>query len=191
MEFLEITDDDVTEIVRLTLEYLTDGDEVADEIMENVRTGNYFGYKAVKEGKIVGFMTFKQGIGFTTPQPRIEDTIRRIADGKKVFIADGLWVSPDVRGHGVGAKLCRMIGQGIKKAGGDYLLIEEWIYPDGDSPVRALADQWGTPVYDKHVPLFYKDISKYGMTCPICGKDCKCSAKIRLYDTEDIKDEEQ
>ncbi len=189
MEYSRITSDDIPQIIDYTQRFLTNGEEIREEIELSVEEGNYFGIKATDGKEIVGFLTIKKGVQFTVPHPGLEREIRRITNPGCVYYVDGIWVSEDYRHHGISCGLVKRTGSFVKQLGGDYIFIEEWIYPDGHIPVKDVISKWGTPVYEKEVPLFYKDMKKYGMTCPICGSNCKCGALIRLYSVKDIAEE--
>ena len=188
MVFSEIEQGDIHRIIDLTLRFLTRGKVIKEEILDSVGEGNYFGYKCCAEnGELAGFMTFKKGLSFTFPHPELEKEVRVISSGKIVYLADGLWVSPGYRSQGIGAALFRKVGEGIAKTNADFLLIEEWVYPTGESPIGMLTHIWGTPVYAKSIPMFYKGMEKYGLTCPICGRDCKCSANVFVFDVNNMR----
>ena len=62
----------------------------------------------------------------------------------------------------------------------DLVLVEIWIYPDGRSPGKAPQETLGEIIYQKKVPMFYKNLAHYRMRCPICGDVCTCGAYIDL-----------
>lgn len=190
MEYSGITSDDIPQIIDYTQKYLTNGEEIREEIELSVFENNYYGTKATEGEELIGFLTIKRGVQFTVPHPYLEREIRRVTKGGHVYFVDGIWVSEDYRHHGICSSLVTKTGRLVKELGGDYIFIEEWVYPNGHIPVKDAISVWGNPIYEKDVPLFYKDMKKYGMTCPICGKDCKCGALIRLYAVGDISEEE-
>ena len=66
--------------------------------------------------------------------------------------------------------------------GAKYFLGEFWIYPYKTLPAMYLVPADGLNlVYEQRVERFYRDLPRYGMSCPICGAECKCGALIRLF----------
>ena len=181
MEIRKFRDDEVEEIVALTCAHMTDGDAIADEVRKSVAEGNLYAYKVIEEGETIGFISFKEGIEFTVPHPDIEEEIGKMYGDKRVFYGDAVWVSPKARNKGIGTKLLHIMYDGLIEAGADYLMNEYWVYPGGKSTILPLSNVFGEPLYHKKVPGFYAELDKYGMSCPICGKNCKCSAEIIIY----------
>ncbi len=184
MEYSNITSDDIPQIIECTQKYLTDGEEIKEEIELSAEEENYFGVKATEGGELIGFLTIKKGIQFTCPHPYLEREIRKAANRKTVSFVDGIWVCKNHRGKGVSGELARRTKKLLKDIGAEYIFIEEWIYPDGHIPAERLLSSYGEPVYEKEIPMFYRDMAKYGMKCPICGENCKCGAKIKMYNAE-------
>jgi len=181
MEYQPITKDDIDPIIELTLTYLTNGEYIADEICRAAEEGNYYGVKAVEDGKIVGFNTVKRGIEFTLPHPEIEKVIRNLTpDEACVFNGDSFYVDRNYRRRGIGRELTFLARDQMMALGGRYFLGELWVHPDGVVPASTPNSYYGETVFERLVPFFYRDLPRYGMRCPICGDDCQCSAVVRL-----------
>ncbi len=180
MDFKPITNDDVGQIIDLTMQHLTFGTYIANEIHRAAEEGNYYGVKAVEDGNIVGFNAVKRGIDFTFPHPELEEEIGKMAPAEYVFNGDTLYVDSRYRRQGIGREMTLIVRDQILALGGRYFLGELWVYPDGSIPASSSNKCYGDIVYERLVPLFYREMSRYGMRCPICGEDCQCGAVIRL-----------
>ena len=180
MEYLPITKDDIRPIIDLTVEHLTHGDYIVNEISRAAEAGNYYGIKAVEDGVLAGFNTYKRGIEFTLPHPELSELIRDLAPEEYVFNGDSFYVDSRFRRRGVGRELTFLARDDMLSRGGRYFLGELWVHPDGIIPASTPNSFYGETVFERFVPLFYKDLSRYGMCCPICGEDCRCSAVVRL-----------
>jgi GNAT superfamily N-acetyltransferase len=180
MDFSCITGDDEEEIIALTLKHLTDGSYVENCMRRQFSSGKYLGVKATENGELAGYLTFKEGIDFTYPHPELAEEAKKEAKGRKVFTGDAIYVNPKYRNRGLGGKLTAMARDIMLENGGYYFLGEMWIYPDGMIPAYSPSKIYGEYEYEKKVPMFYKDNKKYGLTCPICGEECKCGALISL-----------
>lgn len=182
IEISEAGESDIEQIALLTVKYLTEGEDIAEDIRQSYKKGVYWAYKAEADGEIVGFITLKEGMSFTVPHPEIEEEILEFTGEGRIFIGDGMWVDKKMRRHGIGTRLMKVLLDSAHEHGADYLLNEYWIYPGGKSLIVPMANVFGIPVFQKIVPNFYHGMEKSGMTCPICGDDCKCSAEVVLYD---------
>ena len=182
MEIRKFRDDELEEIVSMTCEHMTGGDLIAEGVRKSYAEGNLYAYKVIEDNETIGFISFKEGIEFTVPHPEITEEIEKLYGHKRVFYGDAVWVSPKARNKGIGTKLLHIMFDGLVEAGADYLMDEYWIYPGGKSKILPLSNVFGEPLYRKLVPGFYSELDKYGMSCPICGKKCKCSAEIIMYE---------
>ncbi len=190
MIFRPFEEKDTEELILRVRQNLTEGDPVVQGIRDNVAIGNYFGGVAEEDGKFLGFATAKEGFEFTVPHPKLEKEIRDLFPGKRFFVGDQMWVSPEARGHGVAGRMLEITRQEVLARGGDYWLTELWVYPDGKSPVKDVAEGCGEKVFERLVPMFYKDQDRYGLKCPICGDHCRCSAMVRVYHVTDREKEQ-
>lgn len=64
-----------------------------------------------------------------------------------------------------------------------YTLHELWVHPNGFVPALGVIKTFGEARYLGQFDNFYKDFYHFGYVCPICGKDCICSAQIYLCKT--------
>ena len=182
MEYVEIEKDDVRTIAELSEANLTHGDTIINRILEDVREGRYYGVKAIENGKMAGFYTYvDDSIEFTTPQSELEKKIAEIADGGKVVTGDSIFIYPEFQHRGLGQELARRVSGLARAHGGKYFITEAWIHPDGSIPSHKALLCNGEVVFEKVIPMFYKDIWKLGMECPICGRNCVCGAEIQLH----------
>ena len=192
--YREIEEKDLEQIIRFYEKYLNSGSYIREGIIEGFRNKGYIGIKAEYDGRMVGFISGRSGIDFTYPHPQLEQKIRELSGGGKIYTPDAIVVLPEYRIHGIGHKLIRKMHNKMMKEGHKLALVELWIYPDGTVPAQSPVKEFGTMVFSQKVPMFYKDNQKYQILCPKCGEDCKCGAMIELWDLWEDKgtsDEEE
>ncbi|MCR4590244.1 MAG: GNAT family N-acetyltransferase [Lachnospiraceae bacterium] len=182
MQIFDFEEKDSGELIKFYREYLNDGDEPVALIRDACEKGLYFGSKAVEDGKTIGFFTFQEGISFTCPRPELYEEIRKLTGDEKTATVDTLVVLPEYRGRAITADLLENNRIHFRERGIRYVMTECWVFPDGKSPSLKYYKKMGKIIYEKMFPDFYSDISKYSITCPICGKNCSCGADILLTD---------
>ena len=180
MVYKPITKDDIGRIIDLTMQHLTYGNYIAEEISRSAEKGNYYGVIALEDGEVVGFNAVKRGIEFTLPHLELEAEIAKLVPDELVFNGDTLYVDSRYRRRGIGREMTLIARDQILALGGRYFLGELWVYPDGSIPASSSNQCYGETVLERLVPLFYRDLPRYGMCCPICGEDCRCGAVVRL-----------
>lgn len=180
IEYSRITIDDLHMVTDMYETYLNSGKFMEAHIREGIESPYFVGYKAMENGRMVGMMTGRGGLDFTYPHPELEAMIQKRFRGEQIYSPDSLTVIDDYRGTDVGFKLGHMVLEEIYKKGYRLLVSELWIYPDGHVPADHILRNWGTVVYEENIELFYKDLYKYKMKCPICGAHCTCGAKILI-----------
>ncbi len=182
MEYVDFEINDIDELVLYYGKYLNDGDELLSFIKDAAGKETYFGSKAVENGKTAGFFTFQEGVCFTCPHESLTEKIHALTDGEKTVTVDTLLVLPEMRFKGIAGNLRKRNAFLLKERGISFVLAESWVYPDGRVPSFKVYEDMGSIIYDELFPMFYKDLDKYGISCPICGKVCRCGARILLID---------
>ena len=180
MDYRKIGAEDVEVIAIMTAHYLTEGEYVVNSIRKAAARGIYFGVKAMEGGRMTGYLTLRSGIDFTVPHPELERKIRGLAREEEICTGDAFYVSPQFRRRGIGSELTRLSRQYMVSLGFRYFMGELWIHPDGGIPAGTPTELYGQTIFEEYVPLFYKDLPRYGMRCPICGENCRCGAVLRL-----------
>ena len=179
LTFEPITTEDLPRITELYSTYLTEGQSLSDGTYTAWERGGCFGVKAVDRGEIAGFFSVRPGLDMTYPHPALEREVREIAAGRKLYTVDGMLVLPGYRGEGLASRLVDATIPELRRHT-ELVLIEIWIYPDGSSPGKAPQERLGEIIYSKKVPMFYRELPRYGMRCPFCGAECVCGAYIEL-----------
>ena len=177
LRYSEIRDEDIDAILALADRHLTHGYYVAREASRR----NYYGVKVEDGDQMVGFLTFKEGIDLTLPHAELERKIRAMAADGMIVNGEAVFVNPAYRKCGLGGEMMRRSLSMMRAMGAKYLLLEFWIYPDMKIPSLRLPDASLRILYEERLERFYRDLPRYGMTCPICGGDCKCGALVRLF----------
>lgn len=187
IEYARITESDMDEVISLYEKYLNSGKYVEDMMRREFESEDYLGFKACNSGQIVGFFFGQKQIEFTYPHPELEEEIRRVAGDHNLYTPDGLLILDGYRGEGIGRELIRRMKEQLIEKCVELALVELWIYPDGKIPAKNPLKGIGEAVYEKTVPMFYKDLPRYGMECPLCGKNCRCGALIQLLKVTDFE----
>lgn len=182
IECLEIEEKDLEQIIDLYETHLNSGEYISDSINTAFFDEDYIGFKACDDGKMIGFFTVREEIGFTYPHPELEKEIRELAGTRKVYTIDAIFMLEEYRGKGIAGKLIHLTRERLLEKKADLVLGELWIYPDGSVPAQAPARGIGKTIYQKKVPMFYSRLKEYGIKCPLCGENCKCGALIELLE---------
>ena len=175
-----IGNDDMEEVIEYYERYLNSGEMIRKAIRTAFEEERYFGCKAEYDGETAGFFTFLEGSFLTYPHPVLEQEIETWIGGEKVATVDALMVDSAYRKSGIAGQMAALCTKELKERGFKLFLVEIWVYPDGSSPAKRIYEQMGKVLWEKDVPLFYKDAHRYGLSCPICGDHCKCGAILEL-----------
>ena len=180
IEYSEIREEDIETLLDLYEKYLNSGEYVRNDIEKSYRREDHIGYKAVENGRIIGWTGVSEGIAFTYPHPELEEKLGRLVLGRKICTLDALLVLPSYRNHGVAHMLNKQLMKKVLDRQYDFILYEIWVYPDGEIPAQEIEGASLHIVYEELIKGFYKDGGAYGVSCPICGTECRCSALVRL-----------
>ena len=182
IEYRPIKRADIPVIIELYERYLNSGEAISKQIRNCWEEGSYMGCLATSGRKIVGLMTVRRGIAFTYPHPELEAELEWIVHGKRIANCDALLVMPEYRNAGIAHSMANNVRELLQKISCDYFLAEIWIYPDGEAPGKSTLESAGKLIWQKRMDDFYKDLSNYGMKCPLCGDHCVCGAWIDLME---------
>lgn len=177
-----MTRDDLRDAVMFYETYLNAGACVKRRLGRWLGDGAYAGYVCRgADGSTAGMASALPGVHFTTPHPRARRAVlKRCADGP-VYTLDMIAVAGDQRHNGISRALADRLVPDLIGRGARYLAMELWILPDGRIPAEAaFFPRWGETVYLEDFSRFYEDLPRYGMTCPLCGGDCACGARVRV-----------
>ncbi len=180
MELKSITGEDLDEITRYYETYLNSGEKVRNAIKAAFDAGIYYGCRAVSEGETAGYFSFQDGIALTCPHPDLEEELKKETTGLSVATVDAMMVTKDHRGRGIAGQMAAWNLEMLKKRGIEVFAVEIWVYPDGSCPARRIDEKMGKVIWKREIPMFYKDAHRYGISCPICGQNCKCGAVMEI-----------
>lgn len=180
MRYESIVHADIAEICDMYEEYLNKGDYIREEIRRTAESPEFIGVKAMDGDVLAGVCYGTKSLLMTYPHPELEAEIKAAAGDRRLFSVDAMIVRREYRAHNVSAEMLRQLVSRIRSLGYRLTFSEMWIYPDGDIPVAPLFEHLGRAVYEKRVEGFYSDLEKYGLECPLCGKNCTCAALLRL-----------
>lgn len=182
IEYRPIKAADLPLIKELYARHLNSGKLIAQQIDLCWREGSYVGYTAKEEGELLGFLTVRPGIDFTYPHPELEAELADFVGEKRLAMCDALLVLPGFRNEGVAHVLAERIRELLIQMSYDYFLEEIWIYPDGSIPAKKALESIGRVVWRRRYDSFYRELDKYDMSCPICGRDCVCGAWVEVLE---------
>jgi len=171
---------DLEEITYLYETYLNSGIIIQNYLASGMRDADYVGLKAVCKDKIVGMVSGRSGIDFTYPHPELEKEIYDHFVGEVLYTSDALIVLQECRHEGISQKLGELFINSLRTKKIEYIVTELWKHIDGTIPALNPVSKWGTPVYTREIAGFYDRLSDYGMKCPLCGDNCRCSALVQV-----------
>lgn len=176
---------DLDELTELYETYLNAGESIRDYMREGLEDPEMVGVKCVntKTGKIVGILYAQPGVRFTCDHPELARIIRRRWGTEGVYTGEMLVVDPAYRSHGIARELAVQLRQRMIRKGAVCMVMEQWLRSKkrdvpAMNPMRSAGDAILVAVSQN----FYKDLPKYGMTCPECGVECKCGAVVSVID---------
>ena len=188
---------DVDAITEMYEVYLNAGPSIRNYILEGLRNEGTVGVRCVDTdtGKLVGVIASRPGLEFTYPHPKLEEKLRARWGTEGVYSSDIMVVDPAYRHHGVAKELTLRLREGLISKGAKCIVMELWIRPDGKIPALHPVHYLGEPTTVSIYRNFYKDLDKYGLTCPECGSHCVCGAMVAVIDfrwpwSEERADEE-
>ncbi|MDO5563274.1 MAG: hypothetical protein Q4F74_06660 [Synergistaceae bacterium] len=169
----------VMEIAETELNSGLEYDEYMRGIFDKLGNGAE-GVLALDAEKLVGFAFVEEGMALSGDRTDFFDEIKADINGDKIWTGAATAVLPEYMNFKIGAALYIFTLSRLEDIGAKHLLLEIWVRPDGYMPsdphLRIARDYTEYGV----VKNFYHDASLKGYICPVCGKDCKCMAKIAV-----------
>ena len=138
------------------------------------------GIVALDGAKIAGFAFLERGMSLSGGRTDFFDEIRRDIGDEEIWTGAATAVLPEYQGFKVGAALYIYTLSALEDIGAKHLLLEIWVRPDGFQPSEPHLHIARDYTEYGLVPDFYKESADEGYICPVCGKDCKCSARIAV-----------
>lgn len=184
IEFKRLTKDNLDEMVYFYETYLNEGEFMREQLREEIEDESFIGFKAMTDGKTIGICFGKDRLELTYPHPELEEKIMKAKGKLKLHCVDAMVVDKDYRDMGVSYGMIKAYKKEIETKGYDLIFGEIWIYPDGHMPVDKPMKTFGKPYWESVEEMYYKDLPKYGLKCPVCGAKCICGAKLTLYNFE-------
>ena len=189
IEYQRATIKDLDEIEALYRKYLDNGAGLRARIEAIFKEKETFSCKAIdtETGKIIGVAVYECGLILSCGHHEICNLIYdEIGEDALIYTGEALLVETDYRDKKISYGLNEHIREHLRLYAKEqgrpvYVLHEMWVYPNGKIPAFRVVDGiYG--VYRDYgiIPDFYRDYYKCGHLCPICGENCKCSAKITI-----------
>lgn len=179
LHYEKTTLQDLPEMADIFRKFLNDGEGVEDYLRSGMQTPGYVGVKCMDDDKLVAVLTAKPGVEFTYPKPEISEKIAQLWPDKRIYTGEMVTVLPAYRGRGIAKTMTLKWAEAMRQAGGEYLMLELWDKKNGDEPASGMLKYIGTVESTWNFPDFYKDLHKYGMSCPDCAPGpCTCGATV-------------
>ena len=181
LNYRPIIKEDYPQLVALTDKYVNSEQAYRDYMKSVCDTigENSTGICALDDkGTMVGVILCEREMHLTGGR---EDFFARI---KEDIGSDDIWsgsiivVEDEYRNKKIGAALLIHMLSHFEDIGAKHLLLEIWVRPDGYMPSNANLATAGNYTEYGIVKNFYAGIKGY--ICPVCGTECKCSAKIAV-----------
>jgi len=175
---------DLNEAGRLYGQYLNGGDAVCGWVRGWFESPRFTGVKCVADGAIAGIISAKAGVEFTCGHEDIVGFVKERWAGYDLFTLDMNIVLPEFRSKGVGTNLALKLRGNLRGFGCERLVVEDWIPKKQARRLNLGVYEYLGPHVDVgEYPDFYRDLGKFGMTCPECGSaGCVCGAVVSVID---------
>jgi len=180
LQYLNIEISDLPELTSIYRRYLNDGESIERQLERGMTSGGFIGVKCVADGEICGVFSAFKGIEFTCGHDELVKSLKDKYKDAVIYTTEMIVVLPNFRHQGIAHEMVKRFKEQINQTNAEYLLIELWRKPSGRVPGRVVLNVLGGEVEYAHYPMFYKDLSKYELTCPICGVACICGADISM-----------
>lgn len=165
--------------------YLNAGPSIREYVRDGLENPDFVGVKCVDTDteNMVGILCARPGIQFTCAHPELERVIEKRWGTQGIYTGDMLVVDPAYRGHGVASKMATELRRKMKAHGAVCMVMEQWLRSqEKDVPAMNPMRDAGDPILIAVDQTFYRDLAKYGLTCPECGMDCHCGAVVSVID---------
>lgn len=171
-------------ITRLYETYLNSGASIRGYVRAGLENPDTVSIKCTdtETGQLAGIIASRPGLEFTYPHPELENEIKELWGAHGIYSSDVMIVDPAYRGQGVAKELTLRLREGLITKRARCIVMELWIRPDGVIPALHPVHYLGEPTILKISNDFYKDLGKYGLSCPECGVECHCGAMIAVID---------
>ena len=184
-----VTLQDLDEVEALYRKYLDNGSSLRERIDKIFSKNSTYSCKAVDTdtGKIVGIAVYECGLILSCGHHEIcEKIYDEIGKDATIYTGESLLVETEYRdkkiSYGLNEHIRTKMEVLAKERGASvYVLHEMWVYPNGKTPAfKVVNGIYGIFRDFGIIPEFYRDYYKHGHLCPICGENCKCSARITI-----------
>lgn len=186
-DFGQLTLEDLEEVFYLYTAYLNYGGGVRPHLNAVLQNPSTIAFKSTDDaGGITGVAIYTAGISLSGGHTALHQKIAELTRDAVVYTGDALFVAEAARNRRLAHRLnqlakAEMRARVAAQSATGYVLHELWVHPDGNAPARRVVQS----VYGISMDLgvcenFYVDFDRYGYLCPICKKNCVCSAQLVL-----------
>ncbi|MDO4273672.1 MAG: hypothetical protein Q4D16_08380 [Eubacteriales bacterium] len=180
--YADITKSDSQQLKDIYTKNLNYGGAIDDYLDRLFSNGEYIGIKCIKENSIQAVFLCSKGINFTIPKQLLEDKIKEKTLGKIVYTLDMIFTKKKMRNRGMQKEMTELAKARLIEKKASFLLAEQWIPYDRKEPEYSLKNHFSREIGIITDLQFYKGIESNDVYCPLCKSNCKCGAKIVLYE---------
>lgn len=177
---MKIEKTDIDEVEKLHSLYLNYGEGVRPHLEKVISDDNSICLKYVKKNQIIGIIMANKGIYLSGGHFDICKQISDMVKGEITYTGDALLILKEYRGREILKELFSELCVKLKEKSAKYFLSELWRYPDNKVPAYNGLQNFKNSFFIGTYKNFYKGFYKNGYICPLCGKNCICSADIYL-----------
>ena len=184
ISYRRIRKDDFDKSVVLAKKMINSEDafgEVIRELYEHIGGGVEGTIALNGLGDAVGLMYCVRGMELTGNRTDYFERIKNDIGGDKIWTGRLIVVDSKYQGRKISRVLNERAFSTLRGMGVKHLLVEIWVRPDGYMP--GVSGLHIAPSFTDYgdVKRFYAEIPGSDRhVCPVCGEDCKCSAKIAV-----------
>ncbi|MDR1966247.1 MAG: hypothetical protein LBQ36_06015 [Synergistaceae bacterium] len=177
--------DDLNELVRLHCAYINYGYGVAPRLKEALENPENICLKyTAPSGVMAGLLIYVEGTVIFGSHGDILEKIREIVGEDRSYSGEAILVTEEYRHWGISGLLYWRAKEELVRRGAKYVIHELWMTPDGRVPAMQVLDMFGERIDMGCYRNFYKGFDLFGYFCPICGRNCICSAHVFLSRVE-------
>ncbi len=177
---MPLTLDDLDTFVEMHAEFINYGDGVRPYYQKELEDEDTVAFKYVIDDKIAGMVLFAKGLQLSGSHDDVKEKILSVIKDGSIYTGEALFVLPEYRHHRIVDLLLSAVRERLRDKKVVYSMRELWIHPDGTIPAAFTKGMLGSYIDIGTYPLYYKDFSKWGFICSLCGTNCRCSAQIMI-----------
>ena len=183
MQFDKLEKSDMRCVVDCYREYIEDLNWVDYYFSEDFINKGGFGFKAVEDGRICGFIVASKGVNLSGRKyPKVENKIYKKYDVNQIYTIDLCFVKPEYRGLSLSDRLNSIMKKEMRSRGIDKVFLEmTWNENKQFAGEHLGLKHFSLIEYYGEFDDVYKGETPQEKECIICKKNpCECHTKFYL-----------